>query len=152
MVADYVELLYEPTAARTNPLSADGYAGAALAAWKQRVARRGTACTSTGSRATTPPPSSAGPGPWRRWWRWATLAADDVDVQLLHGPVGQGDELDRAHGRRRCRAAGAADDDHARYGRLVLPASAGRYGFTVRIVPRHPDLVGSSELGLAAWA
>ena len=29
---------------------------------------------------------------------------------------------------------------------------AGRYGFTVRIVPRHPDLVGNSELGLAAWA
>ena len=28
----------------------------------------------------------------------------------------------------------------------------GRYGLTVRIVPRHPDLVDSSELGLAAWA
>jgi glycogen phosphorylase len=39
MVADYVELLYEPTAARTNTLSADGLARAqSLAAWKQRVA------------------------------------------------------------------------------------------------------------------
>ena len=29
---------------------------------------------------------------------------------------------------------------------------AGRYGFTVRVVPRHPDLVGPAEMGLAAWA
>jgi starch phosphorylase len=29
---------------------------------------------------------------------------------------------------------------------------AGRYGFTVRVVPRHPNLVSPAELGLAAWA
>jgi starch phosphorylase len=30
--------------------------------------------------------------------------------------------------------------------------SAGRYGFTVRVVPAHPDLVTPVELGLMAWA
>ena len=28
----------------------------------------------------------------------------------------------------------------------------GRYGFTVRVVPHHPDLVSPVELGLVAWA
>ena len=29
---------------------------------------------------------------------------------------------------------------------------AGRYGFTVRVVPSHEDLASASEMGLAAWA
>ncbi len=36
--------------------------------------------------------------------------------------------------------------------RLARTEHAGRYGFTVRIVPRHPDLVSPVELGLVAWA
>ena len=48
--------------------------------------------------------------------------------------------------------AGPADDDHARYSGSLRTEKAGRYGFTVRVVPRHPDLVSPAELGLAAWA
>jgi glycogen phosphorylase len=152
MVADYVERLYEPTAARTEDLSADGLTRArALAAWKQRVAEAwhgvhvdrvegdGAAAELGGSR-TVEAVVSLG-----------SLAADDVDVQLVHGPVGQGDELTE----RSCvsmRPDGPADDDHARYVGSFRCERAGRYGFTVRIVPRDPDLVGNSELGLAAWA
>jgi starch phosphorylase len=152
MVADYVERLYEPTAARADTLFADGLARArALAAWKQRVAEAwhgvhvdrvegdGAAAELGGSR-TVEAVVSLG-----------SLSADDVDVQLVHGPVGQGDEMTE----RTCasmRPDGAADDDHARYVGSFHCQRAGRYGFTVRIVPRHPDLVDSSELGLAAWA
>ena len=77
--------------------------------------------------------------------------AENVDVQLVHGPVGQGDELTERTSAS-MHPAGAADEDHARYVGSFDCERAGRYGFTVRIVPRHPDLVGSSELGLAAWA
>jgi starch phosphorylase len=152
MVADYVELLYEPTAARTNTLSANGLARArSLAAWKQRVTEAwhgvhvdrvegdGAAAELGGSR-TVEAVVSLG-----------ALSADDVDVQLVHGPVGQGDELTERTSAS-MHPAGAADADHARYVGSFHCERAGRYGFTVRIVPRHPDLVGSSELGLAAWA
>jgi starch phosphorylase len=152
MVAEYVERLYEPTAARANTLSADGLARArALAAWKQRVAEAwhgvhvdrvegdGAAAELGGSR-TVEAVVSLG-----------TLSADDVDVQLVHGPVGQGDELTERTSAS-MHPAGATDDDHARYVGSFSCERAGRYGFTVRIVPRHPDLVGNSELGLAAWA
>jgi glycogen phosphorylase len=152
MVAEYVERLYEPTAARANTLSADGLARArALAAWKQRIAEAwhglhvdrvegdGAAAELGGAR-TVEAVVSLG-----------TLSADDVDVQLVHGPVGQGDELTERTSAS-MHPAGATDDDHARYVGSFSCERAGRYGFTVRIVPRHPDLVGNSELGLAAWA
>jgi starch phosphorylase len=47
---------------------------------------------------------------------------------------------------------GNVEDDHARYVGSLRTERAGRYGFTVRIVPRHSDLVSPAELGLAAWA
>jgi glycogen phosphorylase len=152
MVADYVELLYEPTAARTNTLSANGLGRArSLAAWKQRVAEAwhgvhvervegDGAAAELGRSRTVEAVVSLG-----------TLSADDVDVQLVHGPVGQGDELTERTSAS-MHPAGAADEDHARYVGSFYCERAGRYGFTVRIVPRHPDLVGNSELGLAAWA
>jgi starch phosphorylase len=80
-----------------------------------------------------------------------SLGPDDVDVQLVHGPVGQGDEL-TSNTIVSMTPAGPADDDHARYTGSVRTDHAGRYGFTVRVVPRHPDLVGPAEMGLAAWA
>jgi glycogen phosphorylase len=152
MVAEYVELLYEPTAARTNALSANRLARArSLAAWKQRVAEAwhgvhvdrvegDGAAAELGRSRTVEAVVSLG-----------TLSADDVDVQLVHGPVGQGDELTERTSAS-MHPAGAADEDHARYICSFYCERAGRYGFTVRIVPRHPDLVGNSELGLAAWA
>ena len=48
--------------------------------------------------------------------------------------------------------AGPAEDGHVRYAGEFETRHAGRYGFTVRVVPRHPDLVSSAEMGLAAWA
>jgi starch phosphorylase len=151
-VAEYVERLYEPTAARASALSADGLARArSLAAWKQRVTEAwhgvhvdrvegdGAAAALGGSR-TVEAVVSLG-----------SLSADDVDVQLVHGPVGQGDELTERTSAS-MHPAGPTDGDHSRYVGSFHCERAGRYGFTVRIVPRHPDIVGNSELGLAAWA
>jgi starch phosphorylase len=152
MVADYVTELYEPTAARATALAADGGARArALAAWKARV-RDGwhgvhvdrvdgdlTAADVGGSRTIEAVVALGG------------LSPDDVDVQLVHGPVGQGNEM-TASTVVSMAPAGPADDHHARYTGSLRTDRAGRYGFTVRIVPRHPDLVSPAEMGLAAWA
>ena len=152
MVADYVTELYEPTGARATALTADGLARArALAAWKARVreAWHGvhvdrvdgdlSAADVGGSRAVEAVVALGSLGP------------DDVDVQLVHGPVGQADELTSST-IVSMTPAGPADDDHARYAGSVRTDHAGRYGFTVRVVPRHPDLVSPAEMGLAAWA
>ena len=73
-------------------------------------------------------------------------------MQLLHGPVGAADELPQPDVLTLTHVG--VDDDGARS--LRGPASAarraGRYGFTVRVVPDHPDLATPVELGLVTWA
>lgn len=152
MVRDYVEELYEPTAARADRLTGDDLAPArALSAWKQRVAdawhqvhiewvESDVTMAELGTERVVEAAVSLG-----------ELRPDDVDVQLLHGPVGQGEDmLGRAEVS--MRQDGAVDDHHARFRGAFTADHAGRYGFTVRVVPHHPDLVGPTELGLAAWA
>jgi starch phosphorylase len=158
MVSDYVEKLYEPTAARADVLTGTGGARAvALARWKERVTdewhgvhvdrvdgdgeREGVgAIAELGGRRMVSAVVALG-----------GLTPDDVDVQLLHGPVGQGDELTERTAVSMVPVS-STDADHARYEGTFAYEQAGRYGFTVRIVPRHPDQVDNSDLGLAAWA
>ena len=152
MVADYVEELYEPTAARTDALSADGQARAkALAAWKQRVREAWHAVHVDRVDGDLSAADLGGARQVEAVVALGELAADDVDVQLIHGPVGQAEEL-TSRSIVSMTPAGTEDDHHARYTGSLQTEHAGRYGFTVRVVPRHPDLVSSAELGLAAWA
>jgi starch phosphorylase len=152
MVSDYVTDLYEPTGARAHALSADGLARArALAAWKERVREAWHGVHVDRVEGDTASAELGGSRTVEATVALGSLSADDVDVQLVHGPVGQADELTE-----RTIVSmtpdGTADDDHARYTGSLRTERAGRYGFTVRIVPRHPDLVSPAELGLAAWA
>jgi glycogen phosphorylase len=81
-----------------------------------------------------------------------------VEAQLLHGPVSPTGELaetavepmvpDHSEG-----FGGPGDD-----GRVTLYTGsftyeqAGRYGYTVRVVPTHPDLRNFAEVGCITWA
>jgi glycogen phosphorylase len=152
MLRDYVEDLYEPTADRLERLDAEGSARARqLAEWKLRVrdgwhsvhvdrVEADATAAELGAQRSVEAVVALG-----------DLTPADVDVQLLHGPVGPADELTE-----RSVASmdhqGAVDEHHDRYRGSFALDSAGRYGFTVRIVPHHPDLVSTAEVGLAAWA
>jgi starch phosphorylase len=152
MVGDYVEDLYEPTAARADALSANGLARArSLAAWKSRVREAWHGVHVDRVEGDMASADLGGSRTVEAVVALGSLSADDVDVQLVHGPVGQADEL-TSRSIVSMTPDGSADDDHARYTGSLKTERAGRYGFTVRIVPRHPDLVSTAELGLAAWA
>src|SRR5207237_4114048 len=78
------------------------------------------------------------------------LEPDDVEVQLLHGPVGPSGELQAPTVS--SMQFVALDDQPGSYcfdGSFTCDR-AGRYGFTARVVPAHPDLVTYAELGVAA--
>jgi starch phosphorylase len=152
MVRDYVETLYEPTSARVRTLSADRSGPAReLAAWKQRVRAGWHAVHVERVEAEVAVAELGADRTVEAMVALGDLSAGDVDVQLLHGPVGQGDELtDRSVVS--MTPAGAVDGHHVRYRGSFVCDQAGRYGFTVRVVPHNPDMVGSAELGLAAWA
>ena len=96
MVTDYTTELYEPAAAHVDRMASDSHARSrALAAWKTRIAdgwhgvhidivESDAGTTGIGDERTVDAVVSLG-----------SLVSDDVEVQLLHGPVGQGDELER---------------------------------------------------------
>jgi starch phosphorylase len=78
------------------------------------------------------------------------LSPDDVAVHLVHGSVGPNDELS---------VIGVVDmhrvdGDQARhcYVGSFTGERAGRYGFTARVVPSHPDLASPADLGRVTWA
>jgi starch phosphorylase len=153
MVRDYVTELYEPVASRVDALAADGHDRAkALAAWKARV-REGwpevhvvavdsdAAVADLGVERRVDAVVALGP-----------LHDDDVAVQLLHGPVGGNDEIAEPVVVTMDLAGPADGGGHYRYTGRFPCEQAGRYGFTVRVVPAHGDLLTPVDLGCVAWA
>ncbi|MDB5100699.1 MAG: glycogen phosphorylase, partial [Cyanobacteria bacterium RYN_339] len=142
----------EPTAARADALGAAKSERARdLAAWKRRV-RDGWRSVHVDGVETNAVAAELGePREVVAQVSIGDLAPSEVTVQLLHGLVGQNDEL--VHPEVVAMAvAGDAVDGHLRYKGTFTCERPGRYGFTVRVVPAHPDLVTPVELGCVAWA
>jgi starch phosphorylase len=152
MVRHYVTRLYEPAAAGADHMAADNFTAArALAGWKRRVLSGWTDVRLAGVSAET---TTAELGSTRSVTVTVHLGAlepSDVVVQLLHGPVGQGDELVDPHVVALAHA-GRADDGAARYEGIFVCDETGRYGFTVRVLPHRDDLASAVELGRVVWA
>jgi starch phosphorylase len=151
MVRQYVQEFYEPAARRAQGLRADGFARArALAAWKDRVRKAwgGVQVLRLEGDGTVEPL-----GGQRRVEAVVALAGlrpDDVRVECVHGPVGPADELVQLTPVTMTRLDGVDGDQH-RYEGHVPCERAGRYGYTVRVVPSHPDLGNFTELAVT-WA
>ncbi|HEX2063394.1 MAG TPA: alpha-glucan family phosphorylase, partial [Acidimicrobiales bacterium] len=152
MVRDYVEMLYEPAAARADVMTASGYARAkALAAWKSRLLRgwQEVRVESVGSTAAvadlgTVQTVEAGV-------TLGSLSGDDVAVELLHGPVGPNDEMTSVSKVAMEQVGGDGSGPLRYLGRFACE-QAGRYGYAVRVVPSHADLSSPAELGCVKWA
>ncbi|HYA45353.1 MAG TPA: alpha-glucan family phosphorylase, partial [Acidimicrobiales bacterium] len=157
MVRDYVEQMYEPMARRAHDLCAKDYAKAkSLAAWKRRVRKAwGKVAVLSVDTDSTVLLTDLGST------RHATaevflgdLEPKEVAVELVHGAVGVGDELtDWKMIQMRLAGVGTGE----KQGQSTWEGSfacdvAGRQGFTVRVVPSHPDLPVPAEMGCVAWA
>ncbi|QXC63136.1 alpha-glucan family phosphorylase [Aquihabitans sp. G128] len=139
MVRDYVTELYEPTATTADALRGDGHARARdLSAWKARVVDGWGAVKVDSVEASD---DIADLGATREVCvtvALGDLVPDDVAVQLVHGRVGQHDELEAP-----ATTTLACDDPSARpavYRGAVPCDLPGRYGFTVRVAPANADL------------
>ena len=154
MVRDYIGQLYLPTAENHRRLGADGGAGAvALADWKQHVRGAWPAVrvehveseglqdvVQVGDHVTV-----------RAFVHLGDLAPEDVQVQMVHGRVGEDDQIDdfeitalpRTH---------TYEGNRYQFSRELQLAHAGPFGYTVRIVPVHSGLASYTELGLVATA
>ncbi len=154
MVREYTERFYLPAAERQGRLTADGMALArSLAAWKERVRDQWSKVrvesvtadslddVQVNSEIKAKAEVSLG-----------ALTPDDVSVELYMGLVDADGEITGA------RAIPMLPVGNGRDGRYRFEVSSvaccrsGLHGFTVRALPRHPDLGVSYLPGLIVWA
>ncbi|MDQ4133475.1 MAG: alpha-glucan family phosphorylase [Actinomycetota bacterium] len=158
MVRDYVTEMYEPAATRGRTMGADGAARArALAAWKAKVRAGWNGVKVEAVEPDGEPADVGGTRSVRARVTLGDLSPGDVEVQLLHGPVSTTEELTETTVApmvpvRDDEVGSFADGRAARYHGRFTCERAGRYGYTVRVVPAHPDLRNFAEVGCITWA
>lgn len=154
MVADYVAHLYVPAATAGAALAADDLAAAReLAAWRARV-RQAWPDVTIDHVESTGIGESREVGDHLQVHAWVSLGGlepDDVEVQLLHGPVGADGELVDVTVRPLA-LDGTYEADRRRYTAEVPLTATGSFGYTVRVVPRHDAVVSVAETGLVTTA
>jgi glycogen phosphorylase len=156
MVRSYVEELYLPAAQASRALG-DGadalgqpvpFAAARdLAAWKRRVTR---AWGGVRIEHVEGEDGDQGPGGSlvvRATVALGELSPEDVNVEVVYGRVGDADEIiDPAVSSLDLEAG--PEDGVARFVGKAELGRPGPFGYTLRVVPRHPLLASDAELGL----
>jgi starch phosphorylase len=160
MVRDYVEEMYEPAALGADALGASaGERAKALSAWKQSVLRAWPSVKVISVETESTQVDLGASKKVEAVVALGQLDQRDVEVQLLHGQVGANEELQPSDivtmelvGLEEGSAGGGEAKNLYRYSGSFGCDMAGRYGFTVRVVPSHEDLRTFAELGCVAWA
>jgi starch phosphorylase len=154
MVQEYTERFYLPGAERYWQLIAGDMARAkALAAWKTRVRKNWDQVRVGAVEA----------GPFtelqvgdrlnvRTQVHLGSLAPDDVEVELYLGRVDAGGELVEAEAIPMQVIGEGQADTYLFEASDVTCLASGQHGYTVRVLPQHPDLVTPFLPGLIVWA
>jgi glycogen phosphorylase len=157
MVREYVETLYVP-AARASRALADGggasfKAARELSSWKHRVKAAWPGVRIEHIEAGD---GDRGPGdqlPVRASVALGELSPQDVRVEVICGRVTDEEDIVEPQASPLApdgpaAAEGASTIRYAGEARLGRP---GPFGYTVRVVPRHPLLASTAELGLVTY-
>ncbi|MFW5798198.1 MAG: alpha-glucan family phosphorylase [Planctomycetota bacterium] len=152
MVQEYAGRFYLPSSRRHESMVADDMAKAkSLAAWKSKVnghwnklkivtvkADSDEGLKVSGELGVTVMIDLGG------------LTPEDVEVQLYHGRVGsdgkvtEGDSVPM-------KLVETGGDGPAEFRGVLNCRRSGRFGFTVRVIPQHPDMTNVHEMGLVLW-
>jgi glycogen phosphorylase len=152
MVREYAEVSYLPSFHRSTKLSADKCAGGKLlASWRRKILDGWGELRV--EEVTAPPPDALHVGdqfPVQVRVHLGRLSPEDVVVQLYHGVVDSIGEISNATSDVLKPVAGTGNPSSA-FGGSVACAASGQYGFSVRVLPSHPDLPNAFEPGLVTW-
>ncbi|HTS96861.1 MAG TPA: alpha-glucan family phosphorylase [Streptosporangiaceae bacterium] len=153
MVREYVTTMYLPAARSSRALAAGRpvFAGAReLAAWKKRVADAWPAVAIEHVEAEDGEPSPGERLVVRATVALGELSPEDVTAQLVYGAASDEDEIRNPAFADLELEGNSANGGAARYVGEVELGRPGAFGYTVRVLPRHPLLATSAELGLIA--
>ncbi|MGC9334190.1 MAG: alpha-glucan family phosphorylase [Anaerolineae bacterium] len=154
MVQEYTDSFYLPGAERAGRLAADGLARArALAEWQGRIRQNWAGIEVVAAEAgpvdglTVRDEISA-----QAWIRLGSLSPDDVAVQFYFGEVDIDGEIAAAETVPMEYVGPDGDGGHLFRANGVPCSRSGCFGFTIRVLPSHPDLVTTFLPGLVTWA
>jgi starch phosphorylase len=151
MVQEYAEKCYLPAHRAGTRLKENDFAAAkALSAWRARVTGgwAGLSLRIEESRMEKEIPVGAAVGVAVRAYL-GPLSADDVSVEIFHGPLDATGEIREGSV---VRARHEGRDGDGDIFRAEIPCRVtGRYGYTARVLPRHPDQVNPFTPLLLTW-
>ena len=153
MVREYVERLYLPSALAHRKISVDNFAPAReLADWKARMtaAWPQVSVSHVESGGVDAVPEVGDQLHLRATVNLAGLSAADVTVEVVYGRARENDRLEDPRSVEL--SPDTASGDPSQFLGTVVLARAGSFGYNVRVVPCHPLLTSSAELGLIAVA
>jgi glycogen phosphorylase len=153
MVREYVAGMYLPAARSSRALAADGqdgeFSGAReLAAWKARVTKAWPQVRIEHVEADDSEQSPGSTLAVRASVALGELSPQDVAVQVVYGRAGEDDEISAPEIRDLLVEEPPAGGSPARFAGEVRLGRPGPFGYTVRVLPRHPMLSSPAELGL----
>ncbi|HTW03564.1 MAG TPA: alpha-glucan family phosphorylase, partial [Streptosporangiaceae bacterium] len=149
MVREYVSSMYVPAGRSSRALAGPGYGGAReLAAWKARVTAAWPGVAVEHVEADDGEPSPGAKLVARASVALGELSPQDVTVQLVYGTAGDEDQIIAPRFADLELESGPADGAAARYVGEVELGRPGPFGYTVRVLPRHPLLASPAEMGL----
>ncbi len=154
MVREYASNFYAPATKRWEVLTADGLAAAReLAGWTQRVSRQFPGVRIEGVTDDVDGLGRVGePVTVRVNVQLGELPPEDVRVQLYFGTLNSDGQLqDGAYLDMDLEGPAGANGTHA-YAARMKCARTGMTGYTVRVLPRHGEMVDGRELSLVRWA
>lgn len=154
MVQEYTERFYLPAAERFRLLAMDRMERAReLAGWKSRLNQGWQQIdvrleqTGISSEIELGKPIQV-----KARVHLGTLKPKDIRVELYLGHVDPNGEIVGAHAER-MEPQGPAGEDTLLYQADIVPTpKSGLHGYTVRVLPDHPDLVSPFIPGLIFWA
>ncbi|MBV9855548.1 MAG: alpha-glucan family phosphorylase [Streptosporangiaceae bacterium] len=154
MVRDYVTELYAPATGASRALAAGQFTAARqLAAWKARVREAWPDVHIEHAEADGVEPNLGSVLTVRVSAALGSLTPDDVCVEVVYGRPGDDDEIaEPVYAPLTAEDSGLAGQPGLmRFSGAVELGRPGPFGYTVRILPRHPLLASRGELGLVTY-
>jgi starch phosphorylase len=153
MLEDYVDGFYVPAAVLHQKMWHERKQTAeAFAAWKEKVRRHWKEIRIQDVRlengAGEIPVGKA--MPIRARIGLGPLQPDDVWVDLYYGPIGPDGDLRRSLTEPMSTNGPPGENGYV-YRTAVPFKESGKFGFLLRVMPRHPLLVHAADMGLVVW-
>ena len=154
MVREYTERFYMIADTRCRQLAADDAARArALAAWMERL-RKGWSEVRV-EAVDDGPASSLAVGEQvhaRARVHLGPLTPDDVSVEVYVGRLSADGEITDATARQMLPSGRDENGNYIFEAEAIICCKSGLHGYTVRVLPYHPDMSVAFVPGLIRWA